>query len=366
MKAKAAVLEQFNEPLHVREFEVSDPAEGEVIVKITAAGVCGSDIHMWEGRDPRTPLPIIPGHEGVGVIEKTGGGKFDIFGEKLKEGDPVMWERGIMCGKCYYCVIKKQPALCPERKTYGLSVGCADAPHLQGCYADYLHLKANTHMIKLDTHASHTTLAAASCSGATAANTVEQCRISPGDAVVVQGPGPLGLFSVAFAMEQGASDVIVIGTARGRRRLELCREFGATHTLIMDETTEDERREFVLDITNGRGADVVLDCAGTAGAVTEGVKLTAPYGVYSMPGVATPIGDITLKAFEDIARRNVRIQGIWVSDTSHLYRAIRLVESGKYPFEKIITHKYTLDKATTAMQKMRNREAMKATLTPGD
>ena len=364
MKAKAAVLNEFHKPLDIQEFDVQDPAEGEVIIRITAAGVCGSDVHLWEGRDPRTPIPSIPGHEGVGVVARLGGKKLDVFGAELKEGDPVMWERGIMCGKCYYCVIRKQPALCPNRKTYGLSVGCSEPPYLQGCYAEYLHLRSGAHMMKLESDINHATLVPASCSGATAAHAVELCNIEPGDTVVIQGPGPVGLFCLAFALERGAGEAIVIGTKEDKGRLELCREFGATDTLVIGETTAEERKEFVLQKSHGRGADVVMDCTGSPKATVEGLRLTAPYGTYSMPGIATPVGEVSFSIFEDIARKNVRVQGVWVSDTAHLFKSVNLVESGRYPFEKIVTHTFPLEQATTALEKMRDREAMKAVLLP--
>jgi len=368
LKGKAAVLEKFHEPLAIREYEVQPLKAGEVLVEVAGAGVCGSDVHMWEGRDPRTILPIIPGHEGVGRVADLGGPKKDIFGRDLKPGDAVMWERGIMCGHCYYCVVRKQPALCPNRLTYGLSIGCADPPHFQGNYAQYLHLRATgSHMIKLEGVAGDVkpeVLVPATCSGATAASAVEQCGVRPGDTVVIQGPGPVGLFVLAFVREHGAGDVIVIGTEADKGRLELCREFGATDTLVIGELDQEERRQYVLDRTHGVGANVVLDCTGVPQAMPEGLSLVAPYGGYCFPGIATPVGEVSIPVFEMMARKNVRMQGVWCSDTNHLYAAIRLVAAGRYPFEKIVTHTFPLEEATDALRKMQSREAMKAVLLP--
>lgn len=347
----------------MREFPIGPLTEQEVLVKILAAGVCGSDVHMWRGKDPRTPLPLILGHEGIGEVAEIGGAKEDVLGRRLKAGDVVMWERGIMCGRCYYCVIKKQPALCPQRKTYGISVSCKEPPHLRGCYAEYIHLLPGAHIIRLEGDLDPATLVAASCSGATAAHTVELCDVKQGDTVLVQGPGPLGLFAVALAIDRGA-EVHVIGVAADRGRLELCREFGAAGALIVEETTAEERWEYVLEVTEGRGADVVIDCTGIPAAGREGIKLTAPYGVYALPGIATPVGEVPFSLYEDVARKNVRIQGVWVSDTSHLYQSIRLVRSGRFPFEKLVTHRFSLEEATAALETMESREAIKAVLIP--
>jgi threonine dehydrogenase-like Zn-dependent dehydrogenase len=361
---RAAVLTQFNRPLEMREFPLIPLATGEARVQIEAAGVCGSDVHMWTGRDPRTPLPMILGHEGIGRIHEVAGPRSDLLGRPLTPGDRVMWERGIMCGRCYTCVVEKQPALCPNRRTYGISVGCQDPPYFQGCYAEYLHLRAGCHILKIESEVDPAVLVQASCSGATAAHTVEEAGIRPGDTVVIQGPGPLGLFVLAFALRSGATRAVVIGTARSRRRLDLAREFGATHTFVMDETTEEDRLAFIRDLTAGRGAEAVIECTGRPAAFREGLRMVAPLGRYVLAGVSTPEGEVGFRVFEDLVRRNARIVGVWVSDTSHLVRAIRLVKAGGFPFDKLIDHRCRLDDATDALVRMRDRRIIKAAILP--
>jgi threonine dehydrogenase-like Zn-dependent dehydrogenase len=364
MKARAAVLEAFHQPLAMRDFEVSPLAEGEVLIRIHAAGVCGSDVHMWHGKDPRTPLPIILGHEGVGEVAETGGAKRDVFGRLLRPGDPVMWERGIMCGRCYFCVVEKQPALCTSRQTYGISLSCKEPPHLRGCYAEYLHLMAGAHLIRLDDEIDPAVLVAASCSGATAAHAVELSRVGRGDVVLVLGPGPVGLFCLAWALQMGAARVYVSGTAADATRLALCREFGAAGTIDVDATNADERAEMVREVTNGVGMNAILDCTGATAPLAEHLAYVAPYGTYSIPGIATPVGQVPIALFEGLARKNVNLQGVWVSDTSHLLQSIRLVASGRYPFEKLVTHRFPLEEATRALDVMARREAIKAVLIP--
>jgi threonine dehydrogenase-like Zn-dependent dehydrogenase len=363
-KCKAAVLETFNEPLALREFDVAEPAEGEVLVKLLAAGVCGSDVHMWRGKDPRTPLPLILGHEGVGEIAALGSPRIDIFGEELAVGDMIMWERGIMCGRCYYCVVAKRPALCPERKTYGISVSCKEPPYLRGCYSEYMLLFPVTNLLKISTDLDPKVLVAASCSGATAANAVEQCNVRSGDTVVVQGPGPLGLFAMAFALDAGASTIVVTGTEHDRKRLEVAKALGATETLYTSDMPSESMIQHVREITDGRGADVVIDCTGSPRAMRDGIGMVARGGTYALPGVATPIGEVPVRFFEDVSVKNVRLQGVWVSDTSHLYQAVRLVETGKFPFEKLVTHVLSLEEATEALEATERREAIKAVIVP--
>ena len=364
MKAKAAVLEAFEQPLVFKDFEVCPLAEGEALVKLTASGVCGSDVHMWHGKDPRTPLPMILGHEGVGEIADIGGERFDLLGRKLKPGDKVMWERGAMCGHCYYCVVRKQPALCPNRKTYGISFSCTDPPHLRGCYAEYLHLQNTAHYIRIDDDIDPAVLVAASCSGATAANAIELSRVRAGDVVLVVGHGPVGLFAMAMSLKAGASRVYAVGTEADTARLELAKEFGAAGTLNSADTTSEQRAEFLRDATGGIGPNVILDCTGAIGALEEYLPLTAPGGVYSIPGIAEPRRDVSMDVFTNFARKGASLQGVWVSDTNHLWQSIQLVLARDYPFEKLVTHRFALDDATEALQTGAKPEAIKVVLEP--
>lgn len=354
MKIKAVVLKEFNQPLVIEERELASLKDGEILVRITASGVCGSDVHMWKGNDPRTPLPIVLGHEGVGVVEEVKGEKKDIFADKIKPGDFVIWDRGVTCGNCYFCLVKKEPSLCPNRKVYGII--------RDGSYATHLILLEETRIIKVEEKIDPAILSPASCSGATAVHAIEQSRIMEGDVIVIQGPGPMGIFALALAQEKGVGDVIIIGTKRSEGRLRLFGEFGAAKTFTINETSFDERLSYVKEKTNGRGADVVIDCTGSPYAIKEGLKMTAVGGTYTLPGVATPIGSIPIDFYEDIARKNIRIQGVWVSDTAHLYQAVKLVLSKKYPFEKLITHRFKLEEATEALGIVDTRKAMKAVL----
>jgi threonine dehydrogenase-like Zn-dependent dehydrogenase len=261
-------------------------------------------------------------------------------------------------------VVKKQPALCVSRKTYGISLGCADPPHFSGCYAEYLHLRARCHLFRIDGDLDPAVLVAASCSGATAAHAVELSGVSRGDTVLVIGPGPVGVFCLAMALEAGAGAVYVAGTSADGERLNLCREFGAAETLVVDRLSPEERLAFIRERTAGLGADAVIDCTGAARATVENLPLVAPGGTYSIPGIATPVGEVPVALFEQLARKNVRLQGVWVSDTGHLWQAMRLVLSRRYPFEKLVTHRLPLAGATDALRVMASKEALKAVLVP--
>ena len=362
MESKAMVLEKFNQPLLMRTFPIPRLKEGEVLVRIEAAGVCGSDVHMWEGRDPRTRLPMILGHEGVGEIVELKGEKRDIYGNLLQVGDKVLWHRGVTCGHCYFCKVKMEPSLCPHRWVYGIHTSCAEAPYLTGNYAEFLPLVREVDFFKIDPHVDPQALVPASCSGATAGHAFDLSRMESGDSVLVEGVGPLGIFAVAFAKSFGASEIIAIGGTDDR--LKVCQSFGATLTLNRHRLSQNERKEAVMETTHGRGVDVAFEMAGEPDAVKESISLVRTGGACVSAGFGEPHGTIELDCFRDIGRKNLRLQGVWVSDVRHTHMALQLILSRLQDFSKLITHRFPLDNANDAILAMKTKEAVKAVLIP--
>jgi threonine dehydrogenase-like Zn-dependent dehydrogenase len=362
MEAKAAVLEKFNRPLIMRTFPVLRLKEEEVLVKVEAAGVCGSDVHMWEGRDPRIRLPMIPGHEGVGEIVEIEGEKRDLYGTPLKVRDKVLWNRGVTCGHCYFCRVKMQPSLCPNRWVYGIHTTCSESPYLTGNYAEYLLLAVETDLFKIETDVDLETFVPASCSGATAAHAFELSKMESGDSVLIQGVGPLGIFAIAFASSHGASQIIAIGGTE--ERLKMAQIFGATQSLNRHQLSLKERNEAVMALTHGRGADVAFEMAGDPDALKECISLVRPGGSCVSAGFGEPHGTVELDCFHDLNRKNLSLQGIWTSDVKHTHMALQLILNRLEEFKKLITHRFPLNQADEALWVMKNKEAVKAVLLP--
>ena len=354
------VLEEFNRDLVMKEIEIPPLTEGQSLVKITASGICGSDIHMLKGEDPRIPLPMILGHEGVGTVVEINGKKLTIDREELKEGDKIIWNRGVSCGECYFCKIKNTPSLCPERWVYGISKSCEEKPYLNGCYADYIILSNKTDIFKIPNDIDPTILVPATCSGATAAHCFDYINPKSGDIVLIQGPGPLGIFATYFAAHFGASQIIMIGGTE--KRLEMSKKFGATFTLNRHTMSIEERRKEIMDLTKGRGVDYAIEAVGRPSAVKEGLQLVRNGGVYLSVGFGEPKGSVEIDCFKDIVRKNLTYQGIWVSNTSHLYRAMDCIIRDTKLFSSLITHRFPLEKVNQALKVMDNREAIKVVL----
>lgn len=360
-KTLIAVLEEFGKPLRIREFDIPELLPGQILIRITSAGICGSDVHMQQGKDPRVPLPISLGHEGVGQIVRINGEKKTPLGEKLKSGDMVIWNRGVLCGECYYCTVTHQPSLCENRWAYGIHRSVNVPPHLNGCYAEHLILSEKTDVFLID-DGDPAVFVPASCSGATAAHAFEYANIGTGDTVLIQGPGPLGIFLIAFARASGAENIIVIGGTQDR--LEMCREFGAMKVLNRHKLSQDEIKDAVMSLTHGRGVDVAFEASGSIDAVQDGMSLVRIGGKYISAGFGEPAGFAQIPWFEDVIRRNLTVQGIWVSDTHHILQALRLVQADYNRFSKMITHRFKLEDANSALEAVASRKAVKAVLIP--
>jgi len=304
MKACAAVLTEFNRPLDLREIAAPVLGAGQLLVEILAAGVCGSDVHMWRGKDPRTPLPIILGHEGVGRVVDVRGPRCDVYGAPVSPGDRIIWERGVACGRCYACAVLHQPSLCENRWAYGIHRSLHDEPHLNGCYASHIILDARTDLVPLLPDDDPSLLVAASCSGATAAHTFDLVETRVGDTVVV------------------------------------------------------------FDLSKGRGADLVIEASGSISAAEEGLDLVRRGGALALVGFGTPVGAMSLLPFEQVVQRNVQFQGVWVSDLRHLLRAMSVLRAYANDLSGLVTRRCSLAQATEALEAVESRRALKVVLVP--
>jgi len=184
--AIAAVLEQFEAPLRLRELPLpARVAPGAALVRTEMAGICGTDVHLWKGQLP-IALPVILGHETVGRLEQLGDGlEHDWTGQPLKRGDRVTWNSAASCGQCYYCAEKRQPTRCPQRRAYGIGYRCDQAPHLLGGCGEFHYLHPRTTIFKLPDDLPTESVIGAGCALITAIHGIERTGVAWRDNVVV-------------------------------------------------------------------------------------------------------------------------------------------------------------------------------------
>ncbi len=363
MIARAAVLTGYEKPLELREYPVAEPGPGEARVRVELAGICGTDVHLWLGQLP-IPLPVVLGHESAGVIEKLGADlEKDWRGHPIREGDRVTWASSIVCGNCFYCG-KRQPTRCLHRKAYGISYCADEPPHLRGGYAERILLRAGTAIFRLPDSLPADAVVGAGCALTTAIHGLERCPVSPGDIVVIQGTGPVGLAALAVCRRLGAERIIAAGGPP--HRLEMARSFGADALIDIGKLTEPaDRRALILEETGGHGADVVIECVGHPEAVNEGVDLCRDGGSYLVLGQYGNAGNISFNP-HTITRKQLRVIGSWGFEPRHLDQALAMLEESRWKglFASEITHRYSLGAVNTALETVRQWRAGKTVIAP--
>jgi threonine dehydrogenase-like Zn-dependent dehydrogenase len=364
LSARASVLEQFKTDLVLKQFELPVLEPGAALVRTEMAGICGTDVHLWKG-ELKINLPVILGHETVGRIEQLGAGlERDWNGKPLAVGDRVTWTSTNSCGKCFYCAEKKQPTRCPQRAAYGIGYRCDEAPHFLGGYAEFHYLRPGSNIFKIPDGLSTEAVIGAGCALITAIHGVERTGIDWQDIVVIQGAGPVGISALAVAKSAGASKVIVLGAPKAR--LEMAKRFGADHVIDIDEVkTPEARIQAVRDLSNGFGADVVLECVGHPSAVPEGMEMCRDGGKYLVLGHYCDAGPISWNPHV-ITRKQLQVFGSWSSEPRHMKAALEFLRANqeRFPFATMVTHRFPLERANEALQTTAKWISAKSVIVP--
>jgi L-iditol 2-dehydrogenase len=350
---KAAVLSEYGKPLEIQEVAIPEVKPNEVLVKVQLAGICGTDVHSAAGTlGMKFPLPQILGHETIGKIVKLGEGRvIDVAGEALKVGDRIMWSH-TFCGECYWCTIRKQQYTCVRPQGYGFS----NPSLLAGGFAEYELINAKTPVVKVPEELTDEEVVGVGCAFRTVVNAFEKLQktspIGVAETVVIQGCGPIGLYSLAMAITSGAGQTIVIGAPQAR--LELAKKWGATHIINMDEIKDPgERQKIVLSLTSGRGAETVIECTGVPQAFNEGFGLLMKGGTYLIEGITSP-KTIEFMPYH-VIDRNATVVGTSSADITHFYKALQFIKHNrhKFSFADIVSTHYELEDINLAMENMR-------------
>jgi len=320
------------------------PGPGQVKIEVKAAGVCGSDLHIYhdEIAIPIVP-PVIIGHEFSGVIVEVGSGI-----ERLRAGDRVTSETTAWsCGKCLQCHLGHYN-MCAHRQVLGYAV--------DGCFARYCVV--NEHQLHLlpdnvDFVAGALTEPLACCVHAT----LELTTISAGDVVAITGPGPMGLLCLQLVKAAGGY-AIMCGTSQDAARLALAQQFGADVTVNVE--TEDAL-EVIRRLTDSQGADVFLECAGAPAAARLGLEATRRGGQYTQVGLFS--GPFEL-SFDQIAYKELRVTGSLGQRWTSWQRALSLLSRGEVDTRSLVSHILPLAEWRQAFRLAEEKTGLKIVLEP--
>ncbi len=348
VKGKAAVFFGPGKPFEIREVTLADIEPEAVLIRVSLANVCGSDLHFWRGDAPLKLPPDgwIFGHEMTGRVARLGARvTSDALGQPLKEGDRVAYAYFYPCGRCPAC-LGQEPAACLFK--VGRPLGPSEFPHFHGAFAEYYYLKPGGALFRVPEGLADELVAPVNCALSQVIFGLHKAGLRFGDTLVVQGAGGLGLQAAAVAKDMGAAVVIVVDRLAGR--LELARAFGADHTINIGDVTErKDRVSLVRKLTGGAGAHVVCDFVGFPEVIPEGIDMLRQGGTYLEIGTISRGAKVELEPAALVWGAK-RIVGVIMYDPWVIPRALDFLvrNRARWPFERLISHTYPLEQINEA------------------
>jgi 2-desacetyl-2-hydroxyethyl bacteriochlorophyllide A dehydrogenase len=339
---KAVRLESIGN-LFVREVEKPRPGADDLVVRVEACGICGTDRHLLHGEFPSMP-PVTLGHEFCGIVEALGD---DVKGFKL--GDRITGDPNISCGRCPQCVAGRVN-LCRNLRAIGI--------HRDGGFAEYVIVpQKQAFGLPLELKPSH----GAFCEPlACCLHGIDMAEIRAGSSVVVLGGGVIGLLTVQLARLAGATTVILSTRQAAKRRL--AEEIGATASVDPNAGDIIEEIAGPNGLVPG-GVDVVIECAGVAETVEQTTRLAKAGGTVVILGVMAQGAKVQLEPF-DILFRELRVLGSFINPFVHR-RAADLVASGRIEIDRLISREITLDQAPEIIRNPAAPGEVKVMVIPG-
>jgi threonine dehydrogenase-like Zn-dependent dehydrogenase len=327
--------------------EIEEP--GDVLLRIDRAAICGTDLHPYHGR-MEIEEGFVLGHEYLGTIEAKGDGVTEF-----EEGDRTVGSFFVSCGKCWFCR-RSLPMKCMAIRVFGLGFAFGDLPGAQSQYMRVPEADLTLRKIPEQDGLGDEDLLFVGDILTTGYDAVRKTDMRPGYVVAVVGCGPVGLSTVMAARALGAGRIVAIDVVP--ERLKLAESLGATAVNARETDADD----VVLDLTNWRGADVVVDAVGNEQALATCFPLVRMGGTISLPGMyvedatSVPIGDIWLK--------NITITAGVANIQGHMDEVIELILHDRIDPKVMISHRLPLSEAPKGYELFDAKEALKVVLDP--
>jgi threonine dehydrogenase-like Zn-dependent dehydrogenase len=328
--------------IEIIEMAEPDIKKNQAMIEVKACGICGSDLHIyeWEPFIRWVPLPRVIGHEVAGTVSKVG--------EEVREfeqGDRVVADTWSGCGNCYFCRLGRF-----NHCLYQVRLG----QHVDGGMARYVTVPVNS-LYKIPEGLDFPEATVIEPLGVML-RAFERCDMKPGDDIAIIGPGPIGLLGVMLAKASGASTIIVSGLKEDRERLQYAKRFGGIPVNVEEENLKDK----AIDLTHGRGVDIVMDVSGGKHSLAEAIDIVKPGGQIGVIGLS-PEGPLRPHLIVD---KEITIHGSFRRQPSTWHRAIKLVANEVINTKPVITHVLPLERADEGFQTLLRKEGLKVILVP--
>jgi alcohol dehydrogenase len=369
MKTRAAVLTRMglprpyaeSQPLRIRDIELLPPGPGEMLVRVTAAGLCHSDLSVIDGSRPR-PMPMVLGHEAAGIVEELGPGT-----SGFAPGDQVVFSFVPSCGTCLPCA-EGRPALCEPgaaSNAAGLLLGGSrrwcDSPegvtnHHLGVsgFAERTVVSARS-AVKIDASVPPEIAALFGCAVMTGTGAVvNTARVAPGASVAVFGLGGVGLAAVLGAVVSGANPIVVVDMVQDK--LDLALSLGATHAVQAGP----EAGAQIRDVTSG-GAAYVIESVGSEAVLAQAYAATRRGGTTIATGLPHPSKQFAVPAVSLVAEERT-VRGSYMGSAvplRDLPRFVALYQAGRLPVDRLLTHRLTLDEVNVGFDRLADGAAVR-------
>jgi S-(hydroxymethyl)glutathione dehydrogenase / alcohol dehydrogenase len=365
MKIRAAVLEEFGQPLVVQEIDLAEPRQGEVLVRLVACGVCHTDLYTASGADPSGYAPTVLGHEGAGVVERVGEGV-----SLVSPGDHVVTLFSPQCGKCVHCLSPRTNLCLAIRDMQGkgflpdgtarLSRNGEPIRHFMGTstFAEYT-VMPEIALAKISPEAPMDGAALFACGLSTGLGAaINTAKVEPGSTCVVFGAGMVGLGAVAGCRLQGAERIVCVDMSE--QRLELARGQGATETMIGG----DDVVERIVEMTGGFGADYTFEATGNVAVMRQAVESARMgWGLCTVAGVAGR-GE-TLDIVPRFLITGRRVAGSSFGGVKGREGVPRLIErrmAGEIDVDPFLSHSITLDEVNHGFELMEAQDGIRSVI----
>lgn len=349
------------EKIEIKEFNIPEIGDDEMLVKVEGCGVCGTDVHEFKN-DPFGLIPVVLGHEGTGEIVKIGKNiKRDSAGKSVKVGDKIV-TCIIPCGECPTCLQHPERTnLCENQGIYGLMTD--DNIHLNGWFGDYIVIRKNSTIFNVSDMDLHSRVLIEPA--AVVVHAVERAKTTGllkfNSKVLVQGCGPIGLLLLSVLRTMGIENIVALDG--NEKRLEMAKRLGANATVnVMKSSSFDETINKVKDLTDGFGADFAFQCTGSPKAHAGIWKLVKRGGGLCEVGFFVDNGDATINPHFDLCNKEITAVGSWVytpQDYITTFDFLKRANGIGLPIKELITHEFTLDQLQEAIETNIRQEGIK-------